>query len=130
MNLGEKTSPPFNVFCFFWEGSVYKLGGPWHWVKNRSEGSIDRWHIEGKSGDLIFVGDVWADPKEMAGVRYEDTNGSARYCHNSKTADMRVQIFREKKSGWEPVKTLTASKSAAFEVVQPTLDPRVRVFIP
>ena len=130
MNFGEKQTPPFNVFAFHWEDNLYRLGNPLHWIRNKSEGALDRWHIEGRTGDLLFVGDVRTQPEQMAGVHYEDTNGSDRFCHNTKTADMTVQVFREKKSGWELLKTLIAVKSAAFEVVQPTLDPRVRLLIP
>ena len=130
VKVGERLTPPMTLLFFYWEGKLYRMSGPSHWVTNRSEHGLDRWHLEGKSGDLLFTGDIFARTEEMAGVRYQDPNGSERFCHNTKTADMKVQILRKRKSGWEPIKAFSASHSAAFERVLSGLDPQVKLLIP
>lgn len=129
VRMAGRTTPPMTLLFFEWEGKTYRLNSPARWLTNRSEHGLDRWHFEGVTGDLLFRGDLFARTQEMAGVRYEDPGGSERFCHNTKTADLEVQVLRKRGSDWEPVRTYHAAHSAAFEMVQPTLDPRVKVFI-
>lgn len=122
--------PPFTLLFFFWEGRWHRFGGPVRWFLNRSQHDLDRWHFEASERNLRFVGDLFSDPSSMVGVRYEDPTGKTRYCHNTKVANLKIQILQKRHAEWECIKTLSASKSAAFESVGPRHDSRVRLMIP
>lgn len=130
IKLGDKPSPPLTLLFFQWEGELYACNSPKQWFTNKSAMDLDRWHFEATAGDLLFVGDYETSPERMVAVRYEDPNGSERFSHHTETANVRVQILRKSKAGWETVKVLTARNSAAFENVRPERDPRVRLLLP
>lgn len=146
VKVGGRLSPPMTLLFFYWDGKWYKFNSLRHWFTNRSlydfyrrqrrvEGAtrapiIDRWHFEAGTRETYFVGDLFARPEEMVGLRYENPDGGERFCHNTKIADLKIQVLKKRKWGWEAVKTLTALQSVAFEVVQPMLDPRVRLLVP
>ncbi len=130
VRIGEKFAPEMTLLFLYWKGKFYRFDSPTKWFSNRSFHELDRWHFEAAEGKLRFIGDFFANPKEMIGVRYEDPQGGERFCHNTKIADLKIQILQKGSSGWECLKILTAAKSAAFEVVEPTHDPRVRLMIP
>ena len=130
MTLGEKLSPPMTLLFFYWEGQLYSFNSPLAWRRNKSEHQLDRWHFEAGTKEILFVGDISAHPEEMVGVRYQDPTSGERFCHNTKIANAQIQILKKNKAGWDVVKTLNAQKSAAFEVVEPLLDKRVRLVIP
>ena len=122
--------PPLTLLFFYWNGKLHAFNSPRQWFVNRSSHDLDRWHFEAGSGSLKFVGDLFADTTSMAGVRYEDPDGGRRYCHNTKVADLRIQILKKNRGVWEGAQTLTAAKTAAFEVVGGSADPRVKLMIP
>lgn len=130
IRMGEKLSPPMTLLFFYWDQHLHAFNAPHHWITNQSRHDLDRWHFEAATRELHFVGDIFCSPEDMAGVRYDDPTGSERFCHNTKIADVKIQIFKKQAYGWDCVQTLTAFKSAAFEVVQPSLDPCVKLLIP
>ena len=126
----EILSPPLTLLYFYWEGKMYSFNSPVRWLKNTSRKSLDRWVFGGGDQKIRFAGRFYARTEDMVGVRYENPDGSSRYCHNTKTADLVIDILKNTKSGWKNIQTLHAEKSAAFELVQPTQDDRVRLMIP
>ncbi len=95
------SAPPFTILFFLWEGKLYSFNSPTQWIKNKSEHSPDRWHFEAGTKDLLFVGDLHAESPLTL------------------TADLKIQILKKEKWGWEAIKTVTAQSSAAFEVKVP-----------
>lgn len=130
VRLGARLSPPLTLLFFQWEGKLYKCNSPWKWFTSRSEPELDRWHFEATSGGFMFVGDGHVSTDRMIVVRYEDPAGGERFSHHAESADMRIQILKKAKWGWETVKTLTCRGAAAFEAVRPSRDPRVRLLLP
>lgn len=128
VKVGKRLTPPMTLLFFYWEGKMYRFNSPRQWFSNQSQNSLDRWHFEAGSRNLRFVGDFFARTENMVGVRYEDPQGGERFCHNTKIADLKIQILRRQGSNWNSIKTVTASKTAAFEMVQPTPDKRVKFF--
>ena len=46
-------------------------------------------------------------------------DGSSLYTTISTTANMTISIYEEQNDGWNKVQTLTAEKTATFEVTKP-----------
>jgi tocopherol cyclase-like protein len=129
VRLGNRLSPALTALFFQWEGRIYRFHTPLHWITNRSTHELDRWHFEAEGDGLLFVGDYHTTPDRMIGVRYQDPTDGERFCHHSETASVTIRIFKRSKSGWQAVKTLTATDSAALEVVGRKHDPRVRLLL-
>ncbi len=123
-------SGPFTILFVHWRGQLYRMNGPVSWYRNRSVSRLDGWHFEGRAGDYIFVGDIQSEYAQMVGVRYEDPSGTSRFCHNTKTANAKIQIFRHRKGSPLLVDTLNSERTTAFEYVQSTHDSRVRLLLP
>lgn len=123
--MGTKAMPALTLLFFQWEGKHYALNAPWQWRQNTSRHEINSWHFEGSSHDVKFVGDFSAKKSDMVAVRYETPDGCERFCHHSEIADMKVQILKKTKTGWES-KMLTASRTAALEVVQGSAESSIR----
>ncbi len=130
INVAGRTSPPMTLLYFYWDGQWHAFNSPRQWFLSRSEHSLTRWHFEAGTGRLRFVGDMIARPEHMVGVRYDDPTGSERYCHNTKVADLTIEILERIGKNWECVKKVSAWNSAAFEVVGPSHDRHVPLLIP
>lgn len=129
VQTGGRLSPPLTLLFFLWEGKLYRFNSPRQWFRNKSTYQLDRWVFEAATDNLLFAGEIFSRPEKMVGVRYDNPTGGNRYCHNTKLADIKLQVMRNEKGGWKTVKTLTAQDSVGFEVVAPTHDPRVRLMI-
>jgi hypothetical protein len=51
----------------------------------------------------------------MVQVRYEDPDGSPRYCVNTEIADLGIEIYKRSDTGWRHHASLTALRSAGLE---------------
>ena len=57
-------------------------------------------------------GEIRAEPTDVIGLTYTDTNGGTKYCYNSALADCRITL-----SGSGTDTELTASRRAMFEIL-------------
>lgn len=71
-----------------------------------------------KMDDSVFgiEGAVSVDPSQIAGITYQDPDGSRRYCYNSKVGNIRLNV--QDKENKDKL-TLTAPGTAAFEICLP-----------
>ena len=114
---GFSVSDKLTLLFFVYQGKRYSFLSPWHWSQNKSLPGEHRWHFESAAGEFRFIGDLFTDPKQMMTVRYEDPDGTWREARDTKVADLKIQVLKKGRD-WELVDTLTAQKSAAFEVVR------------
>lgn len=112
------------LLFFFYRGRSYSFVSPFDWFQNRGRYETCRWRFEAQSGDIRFLGDIITEPERMAGILHQNPDGGCRYGHQTGVADMRLEIFRKKRT-WELAETLTAMRSAALEVGSPEKDRRV-----
>jgi hypothetical protein len=81
------------------------------------------WTFGARIGDLTLEGEIAAEPREVIGLTYTDTNGESKYCYNSAVATCRIQL-----SGNVIGRTrLVATRRAMFEILTDTRNDVVRL---
>jgi hypothetical protein len=71
-----------------------------------------RWSFGGRVDGFEVRGEISAEPRDVIGLTYTDTNGATKYCYNSALADCRLTV-----SGNGVDAELTASRRAMFEIL-------------
>ena len=71
-----------------------------------------RWSFGGRADGFELRGEIRAEPRDVIGLTYTDTNGKTKYCYNSALADCRITV-----SGNGIDAELTASRRAMFEIL-------------
>lgn len=104
---------------------VARIGGrdfhsttPLRIIRNPSQFQLTGWRFEGTDGARRLMGEVSAQPEQLAGVTYHDPDGELAYCYNSETASLRLQVLQRAGRGWAPMATLNSEGRAHFEYAQ------------
>jgi hypothetical protein len=71
-----------------------------------------RWSFGGRADGFELRGEIRAEPRDVIGLTYTDTNGKTKYCYNSALADCRITV-----SGNGLDAELSASRRAMFEIL-------------
>jgi hypothetical protein len=82
-------------------------------AKSRYEMPTWAFHAHNESWKIIGGGRTSHD--RTVQVRYEDPDGSERFCANSEIADMAMELYRAGPSGWRHVRSLISIKRAHLE---------------
>ena len=48
--------------------------------------------VRGRVGDQMIEGEITAEPPDVIGLTYTDTDGGSKYCYNSAIATCRIQV--------------------------------------
>ncbi|QYL18111.1 hypothetical protein [Mycolicibacterium pallens] len=80
----------------------------------RTHGSYEpfRWSFGGRADGFELHGEIRAEPRDVIGLTYTDTNAATKYCYNSALADCRISL-----SGNGIDTELTATRRAMFEIL-------------
>jgi len=80
-----------------------------------------RWSFGARVDGVTVDGEITAQPGDVIGLTYTDTDAESKYCYNSALATCRIHL-----SGSGIVATeLTATRRAMFEILTYTRDPSV-----
>lgn len=71
-----------------------------------------RWTFGGRADGFELSGEITAQPRDVIGLAYTDTNGKMKYCYNSALADCRITL-----SGNGVDAHLSARRRAMFEIL-------------
>lgn len=71
------------------------------------------WAFGGRVGDQMIEGEIAAEPSDVIGLTYTDTDGTQKYCYNSALATCRIQVAGKAFGRGE----LTATRRAMFEIL-------------
>lgn len=70
------------------------------------------WSFDGTTDGVQMRGEISAEPRDVIGLTYTDTNGAAKYCYNSALATCRITL-----AGNGVDTELTATRRAMFEIL-------------
>jgi hypothetical protein len=79
------------------------------------------WSFGARVNDVTVDGEVVAQPGDVIGLTYTDTDGESKYCYNSALATCRIQLSG---SGFTATE-LTATRRAMFEILTDTRNEHV-----
>jgi hypothetical protein len=79
------------------------------------------WSFGARVGGLTLDGEIAAEPRDVIGLTYTDTNGESKYCYNSAIATCRIQLSGNAIGR----RALIATRRAMFEILTDTRNDRV-----
>jgi hypothetical protein len=74
------------------------------------------WSFSARMSGVELQGEMRAEPPDVIGLTYTDTNGATKYCYNSALATCRLQLSGPVVDAVE----LTAGRRAMFEILTDT----------
>ena len=80
-----------------------------------------RWSFGARVDGFTVDGEITAQPGDVIGLTYTDTDAESKYCYNSALATCRIHLSGSKIAATE----LTATRRAMFEILTDTRDPSV-----
>ena len=97
---GPVLTPFLTVIGVRWQGRWIRLMK----VSRRSDfRTIGRWTIDLGNQRYRLTGRIEAPIRSLLRARYEDLDGTPRFCHNSEIASSRLALFERKAGGFEEV---------------------------
>jgi hypothetical protein len=75
-----------------------------------------RWSFGARVNDVTVDGEITAQPGDVIGLTYTDTNGESKFCYNSALATCRIHLSGSGIAATE----LTATRRAMFEILTDT----------
>jgi hypothetical protein len=96
---GPLTTPFVTSIGVRWKGRWLRLN---RFSRKRDFG-LGTWRIDVGNRRYRLTGRIESPARAMVRARYEDPDGSERYCHNSETASCRLALFERRAGGFEEV---------------------------
>ena len=81
----------------------------------RSRYEMPTWSFTANNARWKIAGAARASVDRLIQVRYEDPDGSERFCANSEIADMAIELYRRTDVGWRHHGSLTTLRGAHLE---------------
>ena len=101
-----------------WEGKWIRLGKV---SRRRDFGVIGRWNVDVGNRRYRLTGRIESPVRALLRARYEDPDGTPRFCHNSEIASCRLVLFERKAGGFEEVALLESQGTTHAEWAGRTL---------
>lgn len=113
IKVGGKESPPLTSTVLYVNDKEYAFSSFRILLSTRSEFGGGQWEFEARSAEATLTGKAIA-PGKVALVEYTDTDDSNLWCHNSKLADLELELTDDRT---KTTQRFTAKGIAAFELV-------------
>jgi hypothetical protein len=84
-------------------------------VSRRRDTALGVWRIDLSNDRYRLTGAVAGDPALMVQARYEDPDGTPRWCHNTEVGSSRFVLFERAELGWDAVADLTSEGTTHAE---------------
>ena len=81
------------------------------------------WSFGARANGVTVDGEITAQPGDVIGLTYTDTDGESKYCYNSALANCRIQLSGKGIAAGE----LVATRRAMFEILTDTRNDAVRL---
>jgi hypothetical protein len=118
---GPFTTPFVTSIGVRWEGQWIRLFK----VSRRRDFGLGSWRVDVENRRYRLTGRIEAPARAMLRARYEDPDGTPRYCHNSEIASSRLALFERKAGGFEEVGLLESRGTTHAEWAGRTPAPAV-----
>jgi hypothetical protein len=99
---GLVTTPFLTFVGVRWQGSWIRLSK----LSRRRDFGLGSWRVDLGSRRYRITGRIEAPPGDLLRARYDDPDGSARYCHNTEIASCRLALFERRAGGFDEVALL------------------------
>jgi hypothetical protein len=111
--VGRMLTPTVTLFVFRHDGEEFAVRSILRSLQTHARYEPFSWTFGGRIGDHMIEGEISAEPADIIGLTYTDTDGGNKFCYNSAIATCRVQVAGRAFSRAE----LVASRRAMFEIL-------------
>lgn len=122
---GPIHSPNMSSFFFLYKGQEHRFNSIWDMIHCRSEHGLNEWKFRAERGELAIVGHAKAEYRDLAGITYEDTDGSLLYSSTTTLSDLTILVYRKQKLE----ATLKAGGNATLGIVNRQKNPYVPLLV-
>ncbi len=109
------------LFVFRHEGIEFAVRSVRDSLKTHGRYQPFVWRFGGRVGEKMIEGEIVAEPSDVLGLTYTDTDGTTKYCYNSALATCRIQVAGKAFTRAE----LTATRRVMFEILTDTPHPDI-----
>jgi hypothetical protein len=99
---GPLTTPYVTSIGVRWQGRWIRLTR----ISRRRDFGLGTWRVDVGNRRYRLTGRVESPARALIRARYQDPDGSERYCHNSEVASCRLALFERRAGGFEEVALL------------------------
>jgi hypothetical protein len=114
--LGPFLTPAATLFVFRHDGQEFAVRSILASLQSHGRYRPFTWSFGGRAGERMIEGEITADPADVIGLTYTDTDGTSKYCYNSALANCRVQVAGRAFQRAE----LVATRRVMFEILTDT----------
>ncbi|HYZ68893.1 MAG TPA: hypothetical protein VE666_14015 [Mycobacterium sp.] len=114
--IGPILTPATTLFVFRHAGQEFAVRSILGSLQTHGRYRPFSWAFGGRVRDQMIEGELVAEPADVIGLTYTDTDGGSKYCYNSAIATSRVQMAGKAFERGE----LVATRRAMFEILTDT----------
>jgi hypothetical protein len=111
--IGPVLTPAATLFVFRHAGQEFAVRSILGSLQTHGKYKPFSWAFGGRVGGQMIEGEIVAEPADVIGLTYTDTDGGSKYCYNSAIATCRVQLAGKAFERGE----LVATRRAMFEIL-------------
>jgi hypothetical protein len=111
--IGPMLTPAATLFVFRHAGHEFAVRSIVGSMQTHGRYRPFSWAFGGRVRDQMIEGEIVAEPSDVIGLTYTDTNGGQKYCYNSAIATCRMQVAGRAFERAE----LVATRRAMFEIL-------------
>ena len=113
--FGPFPSPTITLLYLENAGEKLVFTEPKWALRARSRYEMPTWAFTAHNDAWRIAGAARSGIDRLVQVRYEDPDGSERYCANSEISDLAIEIYGKTSLGWKHARSLTALRNAHLE---------------
>ncbi len=117
--LGPLPGPTMTFLYLEYEGEQLAFNDLKWAMRAKSRYEMPTWAFTARNDEHKIVGAARARPDRLVQVRYQDPDGSARFCANSEIADLAIEVYARGAGGWLHRGSLTSLRTAHLEFGRP-----------
>jgi hypothetical protein len=114
--IGPIKTPAATLFVFRHSGVEFAVRSVLGSMQTHASYRPFEWTFGGRVGDHMIEGEITAQPRDVIGLTYTDTDGGSKFCYNSAIATCRIQVAGKAFERAE----LVATRRAMFEILTDT----------
>jgi hypothetical protein len=115
-SIGPVLTPAATLYVFRHDGQEFAVRSILGSLQTHGRYRPFSWAFGGRVADQMIEGEIIAEPADMIGLTYTDTDGGSKYCYNSAVATCRVQVAGKAFERRE----LLATRRAMLEILTDT----------
>jgi hypothetical protein len=112
-SIGPVLTPAATLFVFRHAGQEFAIRSIPASLQSHGTYQPFSWAFGARVGDQMIEGEIVAEPADVIGLTYTDTDGSTKYCYNSAIASCRMQVAGKAFARRE----LKATRRVMFEIL-------------